>query len=140
MGAMPQPSPSRQPHIPAHAPAPVQPHRPAHPATIELFASCLGCKWSLPILWQLRDGPRRPSALRAQIRGISPKILTERLMVLIAHGLVQRIDRSVRTRLVDYHLTPLGLRFAEHLAAVDQLMHDLDRSTTSPPKPMAGQT
>lgn len=48
----------------------------------------VGDRWSLLILRELLFGDRRFSDLRAELPGISPTLLTERLQVLTAHGLV----------------------------------------------------
>ncbi|MEV6009770.1 helix-turn-helix domain-containing protein [Streptomyces sp. NPDC051976] len=68
----------------------------------------LANKWSALALGALEDGPRRFGALRAQLQGVSPKVLTQTLRRLEDHGLVSReIYAEVPPR-VEYSLTPLG--------------------------------
>lgn len=107
------------------------PHQPALPMTIRLFEECLGCKWTLPILWNLRAGICRPGALQRAVSGISTKVLNQRIARLTAYGLIERVDRSQRLKHVEYRLTALGLRFGDALSAVDQVARDLDRAVPS---------
>ena len=50
----------------------------------------LGRRWTLRVLWDLRDGPRRFGELQAD--EISTSVLTERLRELVAAGIVERTD------------------------------------------------
>lgn len=49
----------------------------------------LGRRWSLRILWELRDGPRTFRALREVCEDVSPSVLSARLKELRAAGLVE---------------------------------------------------
>lgn len=53
-------------------------------AALDLF----GRRWSLRILWELRNGPRTSRALREACGGASPSVLQQRLDELRAAGLV----------------------------------------------------
>ncbi|WP_330337531.1 winged helix-turn-helix transcriptional regulator [Streptomyces sp. NBC_00557] len=64
--------------------------------------------WNAVVLWALRDGPRRPGALRGTIGGISQKVLTETLRRLEFNGLVERRAYGGSPPRVEYGLTPLG--------------------------------
>lgn len=57
--------------------------------------------WNPVVLWALRNGTRRHTALRREIGGISGKVLTETLRRLEGDGLVTRAAAG-------YELTPLG--------------------------------
>ncbi|WP_157245556.1 winged helix-turn-helix transcriptional regulator [Nonomuraea typhae] len=65
----------------------------------------LGNTWNAVLLWSLRHGPRRPSRLRAEVGGISAKVLNETLRRLEFNGLVARDSRPGRA---EYSLTELG--------------------------------
>ncbi|MBC9715683.1 helix-turn-helix transcriptional regulator [Streptomyces sp. TRM66268-LWL] len=64
--------------------------------------------WNAVVLWALREGPRRPVALREQIGGISSKVLTETLRRLQYNGLVDRHEHPGAPPRVEYELTALG--------------------------------
>ncbi|WP_216918713.1 helix-turn-helix domain-containing protein [Synechococcus sp. CCAP 1479/9] len=59
-------------------------------------------KWTLPILWQLRQGPQRYGDLRRLIPEISDKLLTQRLRDLEGDGLVLRQVTPARPPQVSY--------------------------------------
>jgi DNA-binding HxlR family transcriptional regulator len=68
----------------------------------------LADKWTVLIVGQLAHGTRRFGELRREIRGISPKVLTQTLRTLERDGLVvRRVYASVPPK-VEYTLTPLG--------------------------------
>ena len=68
----------------------------------------IGDKWAALLVTALANGPRRHGQLRAQVAGVSQKMLTQTLRTLERDGLVTRtITASVPVR-VDYALTPLG--------------------------------
>ncbi|MFD5794011.1 winged helix-turn-helix transcriptional regulator [Streptomyces diastatochromogenes] len=68
----------------------------------------LGNTWNSVVLWALKDGPRRPGALREHIGGISQKVLTETLRRLEFNGLVERRAYDGAPPRVEYGLTGLG--------------------------------
>jgi DNA-binding HxlR family transcriptional regulator len=75
-------------------------------------------KWAVLVASCLVDGPKRHSRLRAQIGGISGKMLTRTLRNLERAGLVERrIFPEVPTR-VEYRLSPLGYSLREPVAAL----------------------
>jgi DNA-binding HxlR family transcriptional regulator len=62
----------------------------------------LGRRWSLRILWELRDGPLGARSLRDRCDGMSPSVLYDRLGELTEAGLVvQRDDQR-------YQLSEVG--------------------------------
>ncbi|OBK46170.1 HxlR family transcriptional regulator [Mycobacterium sp. 1081908.1] len=82
----------------------------------------LGRRWSLRILWELRDGPLGARALRDRCDGMSPSVLYDRLGELTGAGLVvQRDDQgyelSEEGRSLGKALTPLE-RWAQRWAEV----------------------
>lgn len=78
----------------------------------------LSDKWVCLILTALASGSKRHSELRAEIAGVSQKMLTQSLRGLERNGLVQRrVTASVPVR-VDYELTPLGHDLAPVMGAI----------------------
>ncbi|MES2939692.1 MAG: helix-turn-helix domain-containing protein [Pseudomonadota bacterium] len=94
-------------------PAPVRPQA----CPVEDWLDFLGHRWNALILWHLRV-PRRHGELAAQLPGITPKVLAERLSALARRGLVRRSVGAGFPRTVDYAVTPRG---AGLLSVLDQL-------------------
>ncbi|WP_217697903.1 winged helix-turn-helix transcriptional regulator [Sinomonas mesophila] len=78
----------------------------------------IGDKWTPLIVQALKDGPRRFSAVRAAVEGVTPKVLTQSLRSLERDGIVARsVYAEVPVR-VEYRLTPLGESLLVPLDAV----------------------
>jgi len=74
----------------------------------------LGRRWSLRILWELRDGPLGARSLRDRCDGMSPSVLYDRLGELSGAGLVvQRDDHS-------YELSEVGRSLGAALIPLEQ--------------------
>lgn len=69
--------------------------------------------WDPVVLAALRMGPRRRRELRADIGGISDKVLTDTLHRLLAAGLVDRHAHAEAPPRVEYGLTSLGQSLVE---------------------------
>ena len=67
----------------------------------------LGRRWSLRILWELREGSLTSRALRAACDEASPTVMQARLSELRAAGLIELAPAS------GYGLTPLGRELLE---------------------------
>lgn len=85
----------------------------------------LGRRWTLRILWELRDGPLPFRALRDACGGVSPTVLNTRLAELREVGVVESTDAGYATtaagRELGRALEPLSdwaQRWARRLAAV----------------------
>ncbi|MGO9475231.1 MAG: winged helix-turn-helix transcriptional regulator [Rhodomicrobium sp.] len=65
-------------------------------------------KWTLLILRELFQGTKRFGELRAVLRGVSPKTLTERLRFLEEQGVVERTIFPEIPPRVEYNLTERG--------------------------------
>jgi len=52
----------------------------------------LGRRWSLRILWELRDGPATFRSLQERCEGPSPSVLNTRLRELRDAGLIERVE------------------------------------------------
>ncbi len=75
-------------------------------------------KWTVLIVCRLADGTQRFGELLHYIKGISPKVLTQKLRELERDGIVTRkIYASIPPK-VEYSLTPLGLTLVELLNAI----------------------
>ena len=73
----------------------------------------LGRRWSLRILWELRDGPVGARALLSRCEGLSSSVLYDRLRELTDAGLVRR-DRAQA-----YELTAIGRSLGAALDPLD---------------------
>lgn len=78
--------------------------------------------WTTYILWTLRQhGPLRFGAIKRKVRGISSRMLTERLRTLEEAQVVFREYRPSIPPEVTYGLTQRGLELREVLDALDTL-------------------
>ena len=71
-------------------------------------AKLLGDKWTLIILRDLTEGPRRFSDLAGTSEHISPSVLAARLKDLESHGILSRSRYNEIPPRVDYELTLKG--------------------------------
>ena len=78
----------------------------------------LGRRWSLRILWELRDGPVGARALRDRCDGMSTSVLYDRLRELGDAGLLSRTDRD------GYALSALGAALGLALQPLDEWADD----------------
>jgi DNA-binding HxlR family transcriptional regulator len=78
----------------------------------------IGGKWKPLILFELKHGPRRFSALRRSIRDVTQKMLTDRLKELERNGIVHREVYAIVPPKVEYSLTPYGEGLKPILAAM----------------------
>jgi DNA-binding HxlR family transcriptional regulator len=72
----------------------------------------LGRRWTLRILWELRDGPLPFRRLRTACGDVSTSVLSQRLRELRTAGIVE-LDAH------DYGLTALGAELGAQLVALD---------------------
>jgi DNA-binding HxlR family transcriptional regulator len=80
----------------------------------------VGDKWSVQIVSMLGDEPRRFSALRRGIEGISQRMLTLTLRGLERDGLVTRTVFPTVPPSVEYALSPLGRTLLEPVQALGE--------------------
>ncbi|MBF2046253.1 MAG: winged helix-turn-helix transcriptional regulator [Leptolyngbya sp. IPPAS B-1204] len=99
---------------------------------IAMFEDCLGCKWTIHLLTQIRCGTNRPGALVKTKKGLTTKVLNECLTRLVQFGIVEKFTYSELPPRVEYHLTSFGQEFAEILDQIAALQRkfkmDSDRS------------
>ncbi|GAA5011917.1 winged helix-turn-helix transcriptional regulator [Actinopolymorpha pittospori] len=77
----------------------------------------IGDKWTGMVVLCLEGGPRRFSELKAPLRGITPKVLTQTLRAMERDGLVTRTAYDENPPRVEYELTPLGRSLLTLVAA-----------------------
>ncbi len=70
-------------------------------------------KWTLVVIVQLENGPRRFNELRRDLGGVSQKSLSAVLRELERDGFVSRSAFATIPPRVDYALTELGLELLE---------------------------
>ncbi|HYF74101.1 MAG TPA: helix-turn-helix domain-containing protein [Nocardioides sp.] len=80
----------------------------------------IGARWTVFVVNALEHGPMRFTELKAHIRGITPKALTETLRAMEVDGLLVRTDRGGNPPHVEYALTDLGRSLLVPLRAVRQ--------------------
>ena len=83
--------------------------------------------WTTYILWRLsQEGPVRFGELKRQIKGISARVLTERLRRLEEAGLVLRHYRPTIPPEVSYELSPRGLELRDVLDELSRIAENWD--------------
>ena len=86
---------------------------------VGILMDLLSGPWTLYLIWVLcYKGPIRFGALQREISGISTKVLTERLRMLEAEGILYREYKPTIPPEVTYGLTPRG---GELMEIIDQL-------------------
>ncbi|MBC6458982.1 winged helix-turn-helix transcriptional regulator [Actinomadura sp. HBU206391] len=68
----------------------------------------IGERWALLVVRDLLLGPKRFNDLLGGLPGVSPNVLSQRLVELIERGVVHRRDLGAPTRVRLYELTPWG--------------------------------
>jgi DNA-binding HxlR family transcriptional regulator len=72
----------------------------------------LGRRWTLRVLWELREGPLGFRELQARCDGMSSSVLRTRLVELVANGLVEQGDA--------YGLTDIGRELGTAIAPLSR--------------------
>jgi DNA-binding HxlR family transcriptional regulator len=97
---------------------PVKPFQPVRGSTTgrPLLAAMdlLGRRWSLRVLWELRDGPTGARALRERCDEMSSSVLYDRLRELSDAQLIRQDSDGA------YQLTKVGASLQEALQPLDQ--------------------
>jgi DNA-binding HxlR family transcriptional regulator len=86
--------------------------------------SRIGDKWSVLVVMQLSDGPKRFSEIRRAIPDVSQRMLTLTLRGLERDGLVSRKVTPTIPPRVDYDLTALGRSLREPVMALGKWAFD----------------
>jgi DNA-binding HxlR family transcriptional regulator len=99
----------------------------ATPDVAGMVEDIVGCKWSLAVLAQIRQGVVRPGAMEHALPGLSTKVLNERLRKLVRYGILVRHAYPEVPPRVEYRLTPFGEKFTKLIDGVEQLQRELER-------------
>ncbi|WP_308250730.1 winged helix-turn-helix transcriptional regulator [Nonomuraea rhizosphaerae] len=78
----------------------------------------IGDRWTLPVIVELFQGPRRFRQLERGVEGISQRMLTLTLRKMERDGLVERTVYPTVPAQVEYELTPTGRSLSEVLQAL----------------------
>ena len=92
---------------------------PANPGPLDLALSVVGDRWTLLVIQQLLDGPKRFNELGVALTGIAPNILVARLRQLESGGLVVATPYSQRPLRLAYALAPAGSELAAVIAQLE---------------------
>ncbi|MFD8565819.1 winged helix-turn-helix transcriptional regulator [Streptomyces sp. NPDC057694] len=118
--------------------------QPEDPCRAREVLGIVGDKWSLLIVRNLSEGPRRFTELKRSVDGISQRMLTVTLRGLERDGILTRTVRNVMPPHVSYELTPMGRTLREaaapllewslaHLTHIGAARADYDSRTETPP-------
>jgi DNA-binding HxlR family transcriptional regulator len=77
----------------------------------------VGERWTLVVVHELLDGPRRYGELQQRLPGMGTSVLADRLRKLEENGVVQRRP-GPKGSVVEYQLTEVGLGLAPAMAAL----------------------
>lgn len=98
-----------------------QPPKPVRGSTtgrpVMVLLDLIGQRWTLRILWELKDAPDTFRGLQSRCGGISPTVLNTRLKALRDAGLVDSGPDG-------YGLTPDGRSLGQQLLALDAWARD----------------
>lgn len=89
--------------------------------TIEVFQQILKCKWTLMILDQFHNVSIRPGELRRSIKGLSSKVMYERLKMLEENDIIERELITEKPIEVRYRLTQKGDKISELINQIQNL-------------------
>ncbi|MAE23994.1 winged helix-turn-helix transcriptional regulator [Ectopseudomonas chengduensis] len=106
--------------------------RPPENCPLSECLSIIGGAWTPNIIWYLSQQPRRFSELKADIPGISAKVLSARLKKLEADGVVSREVLSTSPPSVEYSLSSLGLELKPAIEAIVAVGHRLKEIELQP--------
>jgi DNA-binding HxlR family transcriptional regulator len=90
-----------------------------------LLEEVIGCRWTISVLGAVAKGVRRPGALERHIKGISAKVLSDRLRHFTRAGIFERVQFPEIPPRVEYRLTDFGRKFMRLLQEVERLQADL---------------
>lgn len=89
-----------------------------------LLESIIGCKWSLGVIDAVQRGINRPGAMEREIKGISSKVLSERLKKLTLFKVLERQEYPEIPPRVEYALTARGQKLVSLIDAINRLAKD----------------
>lgn len=102
------------------------------PTAAGIVEDIVGCKWSLTVLGMVRKGIRRPGAMEHAVRGLSAKVLNERLRKLQRFNILEKQSYPETPPRVEYRLTDFGRQFVSVLDSIETLEKELQRQAIGP--------
>lgn len=99
----------------------------------EKLEQVLGCKWSVSVLLTVQKEIKRPGAIEKNIKGISTKVLTERLRKLTEFGLLEKQMFPEIPPRTEYTLTEAGLAVVEIIIKIQDLDVQLEKLKKNSP-------
>lgn len=97
--------------------------------TYRKLEDVVGCKWSVSVLFAVKNGINRPGALERHIEGISAKVLSERLRKLTSYGLMHKESFPEVPPRTEYSLTKSGQRLIKIIQQIQDLDAELDQKS-----------
>lgn len=101
----------------------------------EIFEKCLGCKWTMHVLSQIRAGVHRPGQLQRTADGLTTKVLNDRLTKLVGLRIVERESFPELPPRVEYRLTQFGEEFVRIFDQVDELQRKFGHNSEAVDEP-----
>ena len=83
--------------------------------------------WTADVIWYLREGNRCFTELQTDLKGVSAKMLTNRLRKLERDGVIQRFSKPTSPPTVWYALTPGGQELCGSLSNIVDIAQRLQR-------------
>lgn len=99
--------------------------KPMPDCSVEACMWLLGGAWTPSVLWHLSGGPRRFGELRADIPGISAKMLSGRLKDMEGKGVVVRTLMATSPPSAEYSLSLLGKELLPAINEIARIGHRL---------------
>ena len=96
-----------------------------------LLEDVIGCRWTISVLSAVANGVRRPGAIERHIKGISAKVLSDRLRQFTRTGIFERVQFPEIPPRVEYRMTDFGRKFVRLLGEVEKLQLELNGSAAA---------
>jgi DNA-binding HxlR family transcriptional regulator len=100
---------------------------PVHESETCSVAACaeiIGAKWTVLLVHDLSEGPRRFTQIEHSCAGISPRTLAERLRWLEAEDIVARRSYAESPPRVEYELTAKGMALLPVITEMRRFGHE----------------
>ena len=91
--------------------------------SVAATAEIIGAKWTVLLVHELSEGPRRFTQIEHSCAGISPRTLAERLRWLEAEEIVTRRSFAESPPRVEYELTEKGAALLPLIAEMRRFGH-----------------
>lgn len=88
--------------------AKIQPDAPSRNEAFHRVQEMLHCKWTIAVIDAIDRGETRPSKIQRSLRGLTAKILHDRLNKLERYGLIARTHFAESPPRVEIAFTPRG--------------------------------